>query len=62
VNELRRALLKDKEIFVGTVTEKLMTYALGRGLTPADMPAVRSIRAGLRGGRLTGSRRSSTAS
>jgi hypothetical protein len=43
VNELRRALLKDKEIFVSTVTEKLMTYALGRGLTATDMPSVRSI-------------------
>ena len=26
-----------------TVTEKLMTYALGRGLEPEDMPAVRAI-------------------
>jgi len=43
VNELRRALLKDKEIFVSTVTEKLMIYALGRGLTANDMPSVRSI-------------------
>ena len=30
-------------MFVGTVTEKLMTYALGRGLGPIDMPVVRSI-------------------
>ena len=43
VNELRRALLKDKEIFVSTVTEKLIIYALGRGLTANDMPSVRSI-------------------
>ncbi len=41
--ELRKALLKNPEIFVGTFTEKLMTYALGRGLTGADMPVVRSI-------------------
>jgi hypothetical protein len=40
---LRQALLRDPEIFVSTVTEKLLTYALGRGLTAADMPAVRAI-------------------
>jgi hypothetical protein len=40
---LRQALLRDPEIFVGTVTEKLLTYALGRGLDPSDMPAVRTI-------------------
>ena len=26
-----------------TATEKLLTYALGRGLEPHDMPAVRAI-------------------
>jgi hypothetical protein len=41
--ELRQALLKQPEIFVGTVTEKLMTYALGRGLAASDMPVVRGI-------------------
>jgi hypothetical protein len=41
--ELRQALLKQPEIFVGTVTEKLLTYALGRGLAASDMPAVRAI-------------------
>jgi hypothetical protein len=40
---LREALLKKPEIFVSTVTEKLMIYALGRGLSPHDMPAVRKI-------------------
>jgi mono/diheme cytochrome c family protein len=40
---LREALLSEPEIFVSTVTEKLLTYALGRGLTAADMPAVRTI-------------------
>jgi mono/diheme cytochrome c family protein len=40
---LRQALLRDPEVFVGTVTEKLLTFALGRGLTAADMPAVRAI-------------------
>jgi len=40
---LREALLADPELFAGTVTEKLMVYALGRGLEPADMPIVRSV-------------------
>ena len=41
--ELRAALVAHPERFVGTVTEKLMTYALGRGLDYYDMPAVRRI-------------------
>jgi mono/diheme cytochrome c family protein len=41
--ELRKALLAQPEIFAGTLAEKLMTYALGRGLTAYDMPVVRSI-------------------
>jgi mono/diheme cytochrome c family protein len=41
--ELRKALLKQPEIFVGTVTEKLMVYALGRGLAAYDMPVARGI-------------------
>ena len=41
--ELRAALVLHPERFVGTVTEKLMTYALGRGLDYYDMPAVRRI-------------------
>ncbi len=40
---LRKALLARPDVFAGTVTEKLMTYALGRGLEPVDMPVVRSI-------------------
>jgi len=43
VVDLRQALLKRPEVLVGTVTEKLMTYALGRGLEPFDMPAVRGV-------------------
>jgi hypothetical protein len=43
---LRKALLARPEVFVGTVTEKMMTYALGRGLEPVDMPVVRSIMRG----------------
>jgi hypothetical protein len=40
---LRRALVSHPEVFAGTLTEKLLTYALGRGLDYPDMPAVRSI-------------------
>jgi hypothetical protein len=40
---LRQALLRQPDLFVGTVTEKLMIYALGRGLQPYDMPSVRAI-------------------
>jgi len=43
VVDLRKALLLHPERFVGTMTEKLMTYALGRGLEYYDMPVVRSI-------------------
>ena len=40
---LRDAILSRPDIFVGTVTQKLMTYALARGVEPQDMPAVRAI-------------------
>ncbi len=40
---LRNALLKRPEVFVQTLAEKLLLYAVGRGLTPEDMPAVRAI-------------------
>ena len=40
---LRAALLDRPDQFVGTLTEKLLIYALGRGLEPFDMPVVRSI-------------------
>ena len=40
---LRKALTDRPEVFVGTVTEKLIIYALGRGLEPVDMPVVRSV-------------------
>ncbi len=43
VVSLRNAILARPEVFAGTVTEKLMIYALGRGLNPYDMPAVRAI-------------------
>lgn len=41
--ELREALLGDPSRFAQTFTEKLMTFALGRGLEYYDMPTVRSI-------------------
>jgi Protein of unknown function (DUF1585) len=40
---LRQALVSHPDVFVGTLTEKLLTYALGRGLDFSDMPAVRAI-------------------
>ena len=40
---LRNALVRDPETFVRTMTEKLLTYAVGRGLTASDMPVVRAI-------------------
>ena len=40
---LRRALVSRPEVFVGTLTEKLLIYALGRGLDDRDMPTVRAI-------------------
>jgi hypothetical protein len=35
--------VKRTDVFVCTMTEKMMTYALGRGLTSHDMPVVRAI-------------------
>jgi hypothetical protein len=43
VVDLRNALLHYSPQFARTVTEKLLTYALGRGVDYQDMPAVRSI-------------------
>jgi hypothetical protein len=42
--EFRQALLNHGDEFATTVTEKLLTYALGRGLESYDAPAVRTIR------------------
>jgi hypothetical protein len=39
----RRVLLQREDALVTTLTEKLLTYALGRGLEGYDMPAVRAI-------------------
>ena len=40
---LKTVVLREREQFVRTVAEKLMTYALGRGVRHYDMPAVRRI-------------------
>jgi hypothetical protein len=40
---LREAILSRPDAFVTTLTERLMTYALGRGVEASDMPVVRSI-------------------
>jgi mono/diheme cytochrome c family protein len=43
VNGLETALLRRPDLFVETFTEKLMTYALGRGVEYYDAPAIRRI-------------------
>ncbi len=40
---LRKAVLERPEMFVRTLTEKLMTYALGRGIELDDKPLVREV-------------------
>jgi hypothetical protein len=40
---LRKALLKQPELFARVMTEKLMTYALGRGMEYYDMPTIRGV-------------------
>ena len=40
---LRAALLARPDVFVGTLTEKLVTFALGRGIDYHDAPAVRAV-------------------
>ncbi len=47
VEGLEKALLDRPELFVRTFTEKLLTYALGRGVEPSDAPAIRTV---VRGG------------
>jgi hypothetical protein len=50
VNGLETALLARPELFAGVMTEKLMTYALGRGVEHFDQPAIRRILAAARPG------------
>ena len=41
--ELRTVLARHQDLFIETLTEKLLTYALGRGVEFYDLPAVRQI-------------------
>jgi mono/diheme cytochrome c family protein len=43
VNTLRQEMTKRPDVFVGVLTERMLTYAVGRGLEYYDMPAVRTI-------------------
>jgi mono/diheme cytochrome c family protein len=47
--ELKSILRAQKDEFAKSLTEKLLTYALGRGLEPFDRPAVQSINRRLAG-------------
>ncbi|MDF1851732.1 MAG: DUF1592 domain-containing protein [Verrucomicrobiales bacterium] len=40
---LEDAILEKPEFFVRTLAEKLLTYALGRGVEPSDAPAIREV-------------------
>jgi hypothetical protein len=40
---LQKALLARPDAFVNRLTEKLLTYALGRGVEPYDAPSIRKI-------------------
>lgn len=41
--ELKRILLEQREQFLGCLAEKLLTYALGRGLEPADDATIEQL-------------------
>ncbi|PHS10295.1 MAG: hypothetical protein COA78_11460 [Blastopirellula sp.] len=43
IEGLEQGILDRPEMFVGTMSEKLMTYALGRGLESYDGPAIRQV-------------------
>ena len=43
-SELRQVLVTHSDEFVTTMTEKMLIYALGRGLEASDAPAVRKIK------------------
>ncbi len=48
VVELKQRLMTQKDDFVRNLSEKMLAYALGRGLEPYDLPAVRKITTALR--------------
>ena len=50
VRELKAVLRDRKELFVRCLTEKLLTYALGRGLESYDTPAVNGIMQAVKAG------------
>lgn len=41
--ELEAGIIDRPEMFIGTLTEKLLTFALGRGIEPYDGPAIRKV-------------------
>lgn len=43
LSDLESGIIERPEMFVGTLTEKLLTFALGRGIEPYDAPAIRGI-------------------
>jgi hypothetical protein len=43
VAALEQGLLQRPELFAATLSEKLLTFALGRGVEPYDAPAIREI-------------------
>jgi hypothetical protein len=43
VRGLEQALLRHPDVFAGTLAEKLLTYASGRGVEYYDAPAIRAI-------------------
>jgi hypothetical protein len=43
VNALRQEMTKRPDVFVGVLSERMLTYGVGRGLEYYDMPAVRKI-------------------
>jgi hypothetical protein len=40
---LEQSILARPELFTSTLAEKLLTFALGRGMTPSDGPALREV-------------------
>lgn len=43
VDGLERGLLENPETFARTLSERLLTFALGREVEPSDAPAIRSV-------------------
>jgi hypothetical protein len=43
VDALEQGILKRRDLFVATLAEKLLTFALGRGIETFDAPAIRTI-------------------